>query len=73
MIHVSRLPSNILHGDPTTGAHSDIRRGTAADLADRGIVAIYPISGSWKDQPKHNRSEKGENMRCLIGRRKSRS
>jgi hypothetical protein len=30
--------------------------GTAADLAERGWVGIYPVSGWWKDQPKRDRS-----------------
>lgn len=31
--------------------HSDIWVGTAADLAERGVIGIYPVSGWWKDQP----------------------
>jgi hypothetical protein len=39
--------------------HSDIWRGTAASLASRGIVAVYPSSGWWKTRPRleqYNRS-----------------
>lgn len=32
--------------------HSDIWRGTAADLANRQHVAVYPVSGWWKER--HN-------------------
>ncbi|MGH8727550.1 MAG: S8 family peptidase, partial [Burkholderiales bacterium] len=39
--------------------HSDIWVGTAADLADRGVIGIYPVSGWWKDQPKRDRSQVG--------------
>lgn len=39
--------------------HSDIWVGTAADLAERGLIGIYPVSGWWKDQPKKDRSDKG--------------
>jgi len=28
--------------------HSDIWRGTAADLASRGVIAVYPALGWWK-------------------------
>ncbi|MDD5277880.1 MAG: S8 family peptidase [Methylovulum sp.] len=28
--------------------HSDIWSGTAADLAERGVLAIYPVAGWWK-------------------------
>lgn len=31
--------------------HSDIWQGTAADLATRGLIAIYPIGGWWKEKP----------------------
>ena len=39
--------------------HSDIWRGTAAALASRGVVAVYPSSGWWKTRPRleqYNRS-----------------
>ncbi len=31
--------------------HSDIWRGTAAELASRGAVAVYPALGWWKTRP----------------------
>jgi Subtilase family len=31
--------------------HNDIWRGTAADLASRGAVAVYPSIGWWKTRP----------------------
>jgi hypothetical protein len=31
--------------------HSDIWRATAADLASRGAVAVYPALGWWKTRP----------------------
>ena len=31
--------------------HGDIWRGTAADLASRGAMAVYPTSGWWKTRP----------------------
>ena len=39
--------------------HSDIWVGTAVDLAERGVIGIYPVSGWWKDQPKRDRGGKG--------------
>jgi hypothetical protein len=35
--------------------HSDRWRGTAVDLASRGIVAVYPVIGWWKERPRHAR------------------
>ena len=31
--------------------HSDIWQGTAADLASRGAIAVYPTAGWWKTRP----------------------
>ena len=31
--------------------HSDIWRGTAADLARRGVIGVYPAAGWWKKRP----------------------
>lgn len=31
--------------------HCDIWRGRAAELAKKGVVAIYPVGGWWKDRP----------------------
>ncbi len=31
--------------------HSDTWHGTAADLAQRGAIAVYPIGGWWKEKP----------------------
>ena len=46
--------------------HSDIWVGTAADLADRGVIGIYPVSGWWKDQPKRDRSEFGARYALVV-------
>jgi hypothetical protein len=31
--------------------HSDIWKGSAADLASRGAIAVYPSLGWWKTRP----------------------
>lgn len=46
--------------------HSDILQGFAADIAERGVVAVYPVSGWWKDQPKRDRSEKGARYALVV-------
>lgn len=46
--------------------HSDMLVITAADLAERGTVAVYPVSGWWKDQPKRDRSEAGARYALII-------
>ena len=35
--------------------HSDTWRGTAAELAARGSIAVYPVMGWWKERPKLER------------------
>jgi len=30
--------------------HSDIWNGTAAELAQRGVIAIYPVIGWWRER-----------------------
>lgn len=44
--------------------HADLWLGNAADLALRGAVGVVPVSGWWKDQPKHDRS--GEGLRYAL-------
>lgn len=46
--------------------HSDILQGFAVDLAERGVIGIYPVSGWWKDQPKRDRSEKGARYALIV-------
>ena len=46
--------------------HSDIWEGTAADLAERGAVGIYPVSGWWKDQPNRDRSQVGARYALIV-------
>jgi hypothetical protein len=44
----------------TSGSlHSDVWEGVAADLAGRNSIAVYPVSGWWKDEANRDRSEKG--------------
>ena len=31
--------------------HSDLWRGTAADLAERDAIGVYPVGGWWKEKP----------------------
>jgi len=46
--------------------HSDIWEGTAADLAQRGSIGVYPVSGWWKDQPSRDRSDLGARYALLV-------
>jgi hypothetical protein len=46
--------------------HSDLWEGTAADLARRGSIGVFPVSGWWKDQPTRDRSHVGAQYSLLI-------
>ena len=46
--------------------HSDVCAGTAADLAERGVIGIYPVSGWWKDQPKRDRGVLGARYALVV-------
>ena len=46
--------------------HSDFLSCNAADLAERGVIAVYPVSGWWKDQPKRDRSAKGARYALVV-------
>jgi hypothetical protein len=35
--------------------HSDIWRGTAVELAEKGFVGVYPVSGWWRDLKRQQR------------------
>lgn len=46
--------------------HSDVWEGTASDLAARGHIAVYPVGGWWKDQPRWDRSEQGVPYALIV-------
>ena len=46
--------------------HSDIWMGTAADLAARGVIGVYPVGGWWKEQPKRDRSADGARYALIV-------
>jgi hypothetical protein len=46
--------------------HSDIWRGNAADLASRGILAVYPVVGWWKTRTRHERYNKAVRYALIV-------
>ena len=46
--------------------HSDIWRGTAAELAARDAIAVYPVSGWWKEKPNLQRWERSVRYALLV-------
>ena len=46
--------------------HGDIWRGTAAELADRGSVAVYPTAGWWKTRPGLERYDQAARYALIV-------
>lgn len=46
--------------------HSDIWKGPAAELASRGVLAVYPVSGWWKTRPKLERYNQAAPYSLLV-------
>ena len=47
--------------------HCDIWEGTAAELADRNVIGVYPVTGWWKEQQNRDRSHLGARYALLAG------
>jgi hypothetical protein len=46
--------------------HSDVWRGSAAALADRDAIGVFPISGWWKEKPALQRWERAARYALLV-------
>jgi hypothetical protein len=46
--------------------HSDYWRGTAAELAQRSAVGVYPIGGWWKENPNHKRYDRQVRYAMIV-------
>jgi Y4BN protein len=46
--------------------HTDIWEGTAAELAAKGVIAIYPVLGWWRDQVKFDQSDRGVHYSLIV-------
>jgi len=46
--------------------HSDTWRGTAAALASRGYIAVYPVIGWWRENPRHERWNKHARYSLIV-------
>lgn len=50
----------------TGSIHSDFWRGTAADLAQRSAIGVYPIGGWWKENPAHKRYDRTVRYSLIV-------
>jgi len=39
---------------------------SAADLAERGTIAVYPVTGWWKELPSRDRSHHGARYALIV-------
>lgn len=46
--------------------HTDIWNGNAADLAQRGALAVFPVTGWWKENKTRDRSEDGARYALIL-------
>ena len=46
--------------------HSDIWRGSAAALAERDAIGIFPISGWWKEKPALQRWDRAARYALIL-------
>ena len=46
--------------------HTDIWKGTAAELADRGAIGVSPARGWWKSRPKLERYDSVARYALLV-------
>lgn len=46
--------------------HSDVWIGTAADLASRGVIGVFPATGWWKTRVKHERYNLATRYALLV-------
>jgi hypothetical protein len=49
--------------------HSDIWEGTAADLASRHAIAIYPTGGWWREKPALQRADRQVRYALVVSLR----
>lgn len=58
-----RLGPNLRH---LGSLHSDTWSGTAADLAQRGVIAVYPVTGWWKTRKKLDKYNKRARYSLIV-------
>ena len=46
--------------------HADVWRGTAADLAGRGLVAVFPSTGWWRTRPRQERYNRSSRYALVV-------
>lgn len=46
--------------------HSDVWRGTAAELAASGLIAVYPVTGWWRERPNRKCYDKQARYSLIV-------
>lgn len=67
-------PASATHGSGSLGPsnetkdslHTDIWKGPTVELAQRGVLAVYPVTGWWKLRKQRDRSEQGARYALVV-------
>ncbi len=46
--------------------HSDVWEGSAAELAERGFIGVYPVIGWWRERHHLNRWQQGARYSLVV-------
>jgi hypothetical protein len=46
--------------------HTDVWSGTAADLAERGVIGVFPVGGWWKERKDRDHSDRGARYALVV-------
>ena len=50
----------------TGSLQSDFWNGDAVELASRGVLAVFPVTGWWKERPTRDHSERGARYSLVV-------
>ncbi|GCD66744.1 hypothetical protein [Acetobacter pasteurianus] len=66
MTEFYKMTRNCLKCEKSASIHSDVWRGSAAALAERDAVGVFPVSGWWKEKPGLQRWERSVRYALLV-------
>ena len=64
-----RIGSWGLSSEIAAPCDADIWKGSAADLAARDAIAVYPIGGWWRENPSHQRGNSKVRYSLIVSLR----
>jgi hypothetical protein len=61
-----QLPKSSGHSTGSVFIHSDTWSGSAAQLAERGLIGIYPVVGWWRERRDLGRWDKSARYSLIV-------